>query len=168
MIIQSSQVTRMQSKALETSQTPPKHKREASSSLEINTPQNKRHLEVDYQLILRSNSIPRDARFLIKKAAKALDTLSVRTAQQSQQLAAQSVRLKQLEQKKQKKTAVDSNETFADIVKIKRAQEEVARQSAAWSHNNGLRQARLLSNQLLERKMEDFMFNWQINSVDNE
>jgi hypothetical protein len=39
--------------------------------------------------------------------------------------------LKQLEQKKQKKTPIDSNEQFADIEKIKRAQEAVARQAAA-------------------------------------
>jgi hypothetical protein len=83
-------------------------------------------------------------------------------------LAAQSAHLKQLEQKKQKKIAVDSNETFANIKKIKRPQEEVASQMAAWSHKNTIEAARLLLNQLTERKMEAFMFNWRINSVDNE
>jgi hypothetical protein len=83
-------------------------------------------------------------------------------------LAIQGERLKQLEQKKQKKASIDSNEQFADIEKMKRAQEAVARQAAAWTRQNGVREARLLSNRLIERRMEDFMFNWQINSVDNE
>jgi ribosomal protein L24 len=91
-------------------------------------------LVVSLQSILNPNSISRDLRFVIRKAGKALDALIVRTAEQTQKLAIQGVRLEQLEQKKQekqKKAAVNSNEAFADIEKIKRAQVEVARQSAA-------------------------------------
>jgi regulator of PEP synthase PpsR (kinase-PPPase family) len=72
--------------------------------------------------------------------------INARTAQQTLQLAIQGERLKQLEQKKQKKAAIDSNEQFADIEEIKRAQEAVARQAAAWTRQNGVREARLLSN----------------------
>jgi hypothetical protein len=95
----------------------------------MTTPQNRRQLEASFQSISDPNSIPRDVRSLLKKAGKALDALSVRTAQQSQQLAIQNTRLKSLEQNKQKKAAVDSNEMFADIEKIKH--EEVAKQAAA-------------------------------------
>jgi hypothetical protein len=135
--------------------------------MEIITPENRRQLEGNLESNSQSYSISRGVRFLIRKTSKAFDMINARTAQQTLQLAIQGERLKQLEQKKQKKAAIDSNEQFADIEEFKRAQEAVARQAAAWTRQNGVREARLLSNRLTERRMEDFMFNWQINSVDN-
>ena len=51
----------------------------------------------------------------IQKTDKTYDVISIYIAQQMLQLNVQTVRLKHLIYKKQKKVAVDSNETFANI-----------------------------------------------------
>jgi hypothetical protein len=82
---------------------------------------------------LRPNSGPisRGVHLLFRKTAKGLDTINARTAQQTQRIDRQSNRLEQLQQKNQKKTAIDSNERFADIAKIKEAQTAMAAQTEA-------------------------------------
>ena len=167
-VIRSSQVVHTKTT---TQKSPPNtlsRKRKALDSLEIITPYNKRQLDASFASISESISVSRDVRVLIQKTGKTLDRLAVQTAQQKLQNDAQTVRLEQLLHKKQKKAAVDSNETFANIEKIKRAQEAVAEQEEAWRRKNTEKDARAMSNQLLMRSMQDFMFTFQIDAVGGE
>jgi hypothetical protein len=113
-------------KTLNTPKSPLNRKRKASPSMDIITPQNQRQLQASLDLISQSCALPRDARLLFQKTVKGFDAVHVRTAQQTQQLSRQSNRIKQLEQKKQKKAAIDSNVRFADIETIATAQRVMA------------------------------------------
>jgi hypothetical protein len=62
---------------------------------------------------------------LFQKTGKGFDALHVRDGQQMSRF---SNRLKQMDQKNQKKTAIDSNERFADVEKITTAQRAIAAQ----------------------------------------
>jgi len=167
-VIRSSQVTKMEADVPKAPQTPPQRKRKASPNIEILTPQDRHQLEANLALISKSGPISRGVRLLFRKTAKGLDTINARTAQQTQQIDRQSNRLEQLQQKKQKKTAIDSNERFADIAKIKEAQTAMAAQTEAWTRQNDEREQRNLANELTERRMQGFMVNWHVNSVNTE
>jgi DDE superfamily endonuclease len=169
-VLRSSQVTRISQNAPQEPQaleTQPIRKRKASPTLDIITPQNRRQLQANLDLISESCDLPQVACILFQKTGKGFDALHVREAQQTQQISRFSNRIKQLDHKKQKKVAIDSNERFADIEKIGSAHRAVAAQAEAWQRQNSVRARRLASNRMIEGRMEDYMVNWQINSVDN-
>jgi hypothetical protein len=116
-------------------------------------------------LISQSCPLPRAARVLFQKTGKGFDILNARGAQDGLKITRQSARLQQLEQKKTKKVAIDSNTQFADIQKIATAQRAVAAQTEAWERQNSVRARRLASNRMIEGRMEDYMVNWHVNSV---
>jgi hypothetical protein len=93
-------------------------KRKASPSIDINTPQNRRQLQANLDLISQSCPLPRVARVLFQKTGKGFDILNARGAQDGLKITRQSARLQQLEHKKTNKVAIDSNTQFADIQKI--------------------------------------------------
>jgi hypothetical protein len=68
--------------------------------------------------ISQSCSLPCAARILFQKTGKGFDIINARRAQDSLKITRQSARLQQLEHKKTKKVAIDSNTRFADIEKI--------------------------------------------------
>jgi hypothetical protein len=72
-----------------------------------------------------------------------------------------------MDHKKQKKVAVDPNDGFVDIEKIATAHRAVAAQAKTWQRQNSVQARRLASDRMIEGRMEDYMVNWQINSVDN-
>jgi hypothetical protein len=135
--------------------------------MDINTPQNRRQLQVNLELISQSGPLPRAARILFQKTGKGFDILNARGAQDGLKITRQSARLQQLEHKKTKKVAVDSNTRFADIEKIATAQRAVAAQTETWQQQNTVRARRLASNRMVERTMEDYMVNWHVNSVES-
>jgi hypothetical protein len=169
-VLRSSQVTQISQNAPQEPQaleTQPICKRKASLTLDIITPQNRRQLQANLDLISESYELPQVARILFQKTGKGFDALHVREAQQTQQISRFSERIKQMDHKKQKKVAVDPNDGFADIEKIATAHRAVAAQAKAWQRQNSVRARRLASNRMIEGRMEDYMVNWQINSVDN-
>jgi hypothetical protein len=44
----------------------------------------------------------------------------------------------------------------------------MAAQTEAWTRQNDEREQRNLANELTERRMQGFMVNWHVNSVNNE
>ncbi len=117
-------------------------------------------------MISQSYLISRAARILFQKTGKGFDVLYARGAQNGLKISRQSARLQQLKQKKKKKAPVDSNKQFADIEKIATAQRALAAQTEAYQRQNSVRARRLASNRLIESRMEDYMVNWHVNSVD--
>jgi hypothetical protein len=156
--IRSSQVTQLAINtpyAPQAPKTPARPKRKASPGMDINTPQNRRQLQANLDLILQSCPLPHAARVLFQKTGKGFDILNARGAQDGLKITCQSARLQQLEQKKTKKVAIDSNTQFADIQKTATAQRAVAAQTEAWERQNSVRARRLASNRMIEGRMED-------------
>src|SRR5271156_3086549 len=104
-------------------QTPRKRKLSASEQV-VATPRNRHELREAVQAVSSQEAIPRPIRNLLSKTSKAFDTLHLRHAQDTLQTEALKKKQDELASKRRKKTAVDCNQVFADITKIKAAQEE--------------------------------------------
>jgi hypothetical protein len=108
---------------------------------------------------MQSYPIPRAARILFQKTGKGFVALHARGARGW-------LTNKPPNWSKKKKASVDSNRQFADIEKMTTAQRAWAAQTEAWQRQNSVRARRLASNRMIEGRMEDYMVNWHVNSVD--
>ena len=109
-------------------QTPRIRKNSATAYAQM--PQNKRQLVEAHASVYSFGNLTREVRMLFRKTEKAFDLLHVQNAHNEQLLAAQPARIDELEAKKRKKVAVDSNEAFVDVDAIQ-ASLAAARSAAA-------------------------------------
>jgi hypothetical protein len=142
-------------------QTP--HKRKISASEEtINTPHNKRQFLDNIDKVQAHHPISRPVRMLLSKTGKALDLFHTTHAQNSLQLQAQQRQIDEFKAKKQKKVAIDSNQLFADITKIKAVQDEQERLRDAWEQQDRVVEARNTANQMLASQIARFQHQFHV------
>jgi hypothetical protein len=101
---------------------------------------------------------------MISKTAKSFDHFTWQATQAAFQLQAKSQQIEQLKARKQKKVAINTNQVFADIVKIKEAKEQAKRQQAAWDARNPEGEAAETARILFEGNINRFMHEWHVNA----
>ena len=114
-----------------TPQTPHSRKRKHSVDDVYHTPRNRRDYSASVQQILSEESISRPVRSFLYKTGKALDQIEWDSLQKDVKIATQDTQIEQLLSKKKKKKAIDYNETFANIEKIKATKDALAAKEAA-------------------------------------
>jgi len=107
------------------------------------------------QAISSQEAIPRSIRHFPSRTNKAFDTLHHRHAQDSLQIEALQKKEDELENKRQKKIAVDRSQVFVDTTRIKAAQ-EAARQRETWEEQGRAAEARRTSIVMLVNQIAQF------------
>lgn len=138
--------------------------REREFSLQFITPRNRHDFELYCQVVSQQEHLPQPVRRLLFKTAKSFDHFSWQTTQAAFQIQAQSQQIEQLKARKQKKVAINANEVFADIVKIREAQEQVKRQQAARDTRDRQGETAETARVLLEGQINRFMHKWHVNA----
>jgi hypothetical protein len=128
----------------------------------LHTPQNKRNFLKAVQMISIQESIPRPVRWLLSKTGKAFDNLHHLHSQDSLQLQGQQKKIDELANKRQKKVAIDCNQVFANITKIKEAQDEASRLKENWEQRDRALEARRTANMMLANEMARFQHQFHV------
>ena len=147
------------------SQTTPKsspQRTPTASEKILHTPQNRRDFLKAVQMISIQESIPRPVRWLLSKTGKALDNLHHLHSQDSLQIQAQQKKIDELGNKRRKKVAIDCNQVFANITKIKEAQDEANRQKEAWEQRDRALEARRTADMMLANEMARFQHQFHV------
>lgn len=126
----------------------PRKRRNSCPSL-LYTPTNRRQL-IDAQTELsKLSNISRGVRTLFSKTAKAFGQLHFQNAQNLLQIDAQNAKLEELRVKRRKKLAIDSNELFVNIERIKASEIEQQRQFALATSRDLAAEARKTANEVM-------------------
>ena len=107
-------------------QTPPSRKRTFSISDIYYTPTHKQSYKDTYYTILREEMVSRPVRSFLQKVGKAIDRIEWESTQKDLLLKAQQTQIDDLHQRKQKRQAIDCNETPANIETIHMARQRAA------------------------------------------
>jgi hypothetical protein len=99
--------------------------------------------------LLEQADLPRSARYLFNKTAKAFGQLHVERALNLQQINAQTSKLEEFNMEKKKKVPINVNELFTGIKKIKAAQEKQRRQIALSKEKDLAAEARKTAEQVI-------------------
>ena len=160
-VIRSSQVAANNQINQQPPQTPGKRRLSTSEQV-LPTPRNTHELSEAIQAISSQEAVPRPIRHLLSKTRKAFGTLHHRHAQDSLQIEALQKKNEELASKRQKKVPIDCNLVFADITRIKGAQEEAARQRETWEQRDRAAEARKTSNAMLARQIAQLQHEFHV------
>jgi hypothetical protein len=160
-VIRSSQLTINNQIDQITPKSPPQRTPTASEQI-LHTPQNKRDFLKAVQMITAQESIPRPVRWLLSKTGKAFDNLHHLHSQHSLQIQAQQKKLDELANKRRKKVAIDCNQMFANIAKIKEAQDEANRVKETWEQRDRALEARRTADMMVANEMARFQHQFHV------
>jgi len=160
-VIRSSQLTIKNQIDQITPKSPPQRTPTASEQI-LHTPQNKRDFLKAVQMITAQESIPRPVRWLLSKTGKAFDNLHHLHSQHSLQIQAQQKKLDELANKRRKKVAIDCNQMFANIAKIKEAQDEANRVKETWEQRDRALEARRTADMMVANEMARFQHQFHV------
>jgi DDE superfamily endonuclease/Tc5 transposase DNA-binding domain len=134
----------------------------SASEQVVATPRNRRELLKAIQTVSNEEAISRPVRHLLAKTSKAFDTLHHRHSEDSLQIEALQKKNDELAAKRKKKVAIDCNQVFADITRIKAAQEEADRQRKTWEEQDRAAEARRTANAMLAKQIAQFQHEFHV------
>lgn len=164
-VLSSSQVIHKANLLKITPQTPSSNKRKQPYNNVNITPRSGRQLQAQARNLFDAIPPHRDARILLRKAAKAIDQLTLQSINQSLQINQLSVTLEAKNSTKRAKVTIDSNNTFASILDIKKAQDRAIARTNDWNKIDRDRQAQLVSQALQNTQFTSLCHEWHVNDT---
>jgi len=125
-VVRSRQVLQKEQNSQFAPQTPPSRKRASSVSDIYHTPTHKRSYMDTCHTIIREEYVSRTVRSFLQKAGKAIERIEWESAQKDLLLQRQQAQIENLSQRKEKRKAIDCNETFVNIETIQQAKQAAA------------------------------------------
>lgn len=104
----------------------------------------------------------RNVRILFAKIGKSYDILHFETAQHLQQINAFQSKINDFRTRKVKKLPIDSNEQFASMQTIMKAQKRQNALQEEWNRKDRAAEARKLANEVASRTIESMTIVWQV------
>jgi len=126
------------------------------------TPKTHRDVEKQIEVLDNPNTSPLTRRLIQAKISRGFQALTATKAESELQIEQQAGIINKYKARKQKKVAINSNDTFTNIEEIHRAQEEARKKEAAWQQRHPIEEARKQSGILQQRQQEAFMGVWDL------
>ena len=139
--------------------TPPEPK--TVTDLISTTPQNPQHIYEVIELLRKDHNLSRNERIALHKAGKAIGMKNVEKAAMEALIFKANSQLEAFQSRKTKKVIVDPNTRFADIEKIKAAQDEAEALAARLEARKPEIEAKKTSEAILQADMESCMYEFQ-------
>ena len=123
----------------------------------IQTPANRRDLQVQFQHLASTKDVSQSVHLLVQKASKTIDSYIFESAQMNRLIVSQEAQLSHLTNKRKKKIAIDANEQFVNIEDIARIQEEIERRRAEFDRKDRAKEARQTADGLIRQGMTSLL-----------
>ena len=139
----------------------PQISRTTSNAL-LMTPTTHRDVEKQLDVLGDPDTTPVTRRTIQAKISRGFQGLTMMRAQNELQIEQQGGIINEYKTRKSKKVAINSNDTFANIDIIHKAQEQAREKEAAWQRRQPVEEARRQSEILQQRQQEEFMSVWDL------